>query len=302
MVLALLIIYLTPFRAERVEIVKENGESIVYLLGDVLIEQEDTRISCHQAKLNETRGTVLLQDTVLIRDSNGEIQAEHAIYYFDQRYSVLRGNVVMTSPDQIISADSLDYDGEKRFVRMYRNVRLEDTKNRVVAYGGEGWYDLESENGSLIKQPRIEMQREGKTPMIINAHEFLLKNKENLCYGYDSIIGEIDSIKIFCDTIVYHINQDKGYMTNPLVKEKQNELTGVAGEFGLKNKTIDYFKVDSGFASYWTNEGAHNIIEGASINIVFKDGRAFKVLVEGNPRGKLFLKENRENVGDQGID
>ncbi len=301
MVLLLVFFFLTPFRADRVEMIKENGESVVYLLGNVIIEQDDTRISCHKAKLNENRGTVQLQDTVLIKDNKGEIRADYATYYFDKRYSFLQGNVVMVSGTQTISAESLEYYGDRQFVRMYHNVRLDDTENRIVAYGGEGWYELDSENGRLFNQPRIEMQREEKTPIIIHAREFFVKNKENLCYGYDSVAGEIDSIKIFCDTITYHLNQDRGYMTNPLVQEKQNELKGLSGEFGLKKKVIDYFRVNSGIANYWTNEGAHNIIEGESINIMFQDGRAFKIFVEGNPRGRLYLKEKEADVSNQGI-
>ncbi|MGB9720458.1 MAG: OstA-like protein [bacterium] len=298
MVFLLFFLSTTPFRADRVEIVKQNGETVVYLLGNVEIEQEQTKITCLEAELNETRGLVVLNDSVLIKDNNGQIYANNAIYFLQEKTAVLRKNVRMISGNQIIMADSLNYDSSKRFVKMHQNIHLEDTKNKVVAYGGEGWYDLNSEIGSLTKKPKIEITRENKTPMIINAREFLLKNKEEVCLGYDSVIGVIDSITLFCDTITYDTKRDSGFMNNPLVVEKNNELKGITGEFGLKNKTIDYFKVFSGLASYWTNEGAHNIIEGSSINIVFQDGRAFRVFVEGNPKGKLYLKEEKENAGD----
>lgn len=288
----------TPFNAERVEIVKENGENIVYLLGNVEIQQEDIKISCNEARLNETKGIVLLKDSVLIKDNNGEIRAENAVYYLDEKISVLRGNVRLISEDRIISADSLNYDGEKRFVKMYHNVRLEDLKNNLIAYGGEGSYDLNTEIGNLIKMPRLEILRENKKPMTLTAKEFLIKTKEELCYGYDSVVVVIDSIKLLCDTISYNIKKDNGSMIKPVVTEKNNELKGVTGEFGLKNKNIDYLKIFSGMASYWTAQGSHNIIEGNSIKILFQEGRAFKVQVEGEPKGKLYLKEQEENAGD----
>ncbi len=298
MIVILMLFITTPFNAERVEIVKENGENIVYLLGNVEIQQEDTKISCNEARLNETRGIVILKDSVLIKDNNGEIRAGNAVYYLDEKISVLRGNVRLLSEDRIISADSLNYDGEKRFVKMYHNVRLEDLKNNLIAYGGEGSYDLNTEIGNLIKMPRLEILRENKTPMTITAKEFLIKNREELCYGYDSVVGVIDSINLLCDTISYNIKKDNGAMIKPVVTEKNNELKGMTGEFGLKNKTIDYFKIFSGMASYWTEQGSHNIIEGNSIKILFQEGRAFRVQVEGNPKGKLYLKEQEENAGD----
>lgn len=298
MIILLILFNTTPFNAERVEIIRENGENIVYLLGNVEIYQEDTKISCNEARLNETRGIVLLKDSVLIKDKNGEIRAENAIYYLGEKASILRGNVKLISEDQIISADSLNYDGERRYVTMHYNVRLEDLKNNLIAYGGEGSYDLDAEIGILMKEPRLEILRENKPPMIITAKEFLVKNKEELCYGYDSVIGVIDSINLFCDTISYNIKKDNGSLVKPVVNEKNNELKGISGEFGLKDKNIDYFQIFSGFASYRTEEGSLNIIEGNSIKILFQEGKAFKVQVEGNPKGKLYLKEQRENAGD----
>ncbi len=87
-------------------------------------------------------------------------------------------------------------------------------------------------------------------------------------------------------------------MKMPVAVEKNNELKGSSGEFGLKDKTIDYFKVYSGIASYWTADSAHNVIEGECINIIFQDGRAIKIRVEGNPKGRLYLNREKKNAGD----
>ncbi|MGQ9702600.1 MAG: LptA/OstA family protein [bacterium] len=298
MIILLILLNTTPFNADRVEIVKENGANIVYLLGNVEIQHGDTRIFCNEAQLNETRGTVLLKDSILIKDEDSEIRAENAIYYLGEKVSILRGNVKLNSADQVISADSLNYDGERRYITMYHNVRLEDLRNHLIAYGGEGCYDLNTEIGSLMVEPKLEIFRDDKMPITITAREFLIKNKEEICYGYDSVAGVIDSINLFCDTITYNIKTHNGSMVNPVVMEKNNELKGLSGEFGLKDNTIEYFKIFSGVANYWTEEGSHNIIMGNSIKIFFQEGRAFKVRIEGEPKGKLYLKEQKENAGD----
>jgi lipopolysaccharide export system protein LptA len=298
MILLIIFLNTTPFKADRVEIVNENGESLVNLSGNVLIEQESTMISCIKAQLNEKKMFVILKDSICIKEPAGEIRADNAIYFFDKEIGTLRGNVRLKSEDQIFSADSLDYDGKKRIVWMYKNVYLKDIKNNAVAHCQEGWYNLDEEVGSLIKKPEIEIKREDRPPIIINAREFLLKTKENLCYGYDSVIVKLDSITLFCDTIIYNMKKNAGYVLNPLAVEKNNELKGRTGEFGLKDNTIDYFKVSPGIASYWTNEGNHNVIEGDTINILFKEGRAFRIKVVGNPNGTLYLKKEKANAGD----
>ncbi len=298
MIFIIPLLAIMPFRAERVEIANQNGERIVYLLGNVQIEQESTQIRCFEAQLNETKNYVFLKDSVSIKDQNGEIKANSALYFFDKKFSVLKGAVKLISENQIISADSLEYEEEKRMVKMFKNIILEDTKNKIISYGNEGWYDLNAEIGSLTKNPKVEIHREDKSPITIKAREFLLKNKENLCLGYDSVIVLIDSITLYCDTVSYDFKKETGFISKPLVIEKSNKLKGIKGEFGLKNKTINCFKVSSGIASYWTNEGAHNIIEGESINIFFQEGRAIRVKVEGNPKGRLHLKEQKKNAGD----
>lgn len=298
MIILLILLNTTPFNADRVEIVKENGANIVYLLGNVEIQQGDTKIFCNEAQLNEIRGTVLLKDSILIKDENGEIRAENAIYYLEEKVSILRGNVKLISEDQIITADSLNYDSERRYVTMHHNVRIEDLRNNLIAYGGEGWYDLNEEIGKLVVRPKLEIFRNDKIPITITARAFLIKTKEELCYGHDSVVGMIDSINLFCDTIIYNIKTRNGSMVNPVVIEKNNELKGLSGEFGLKDNTIEYFKIFSGVANYWTEEGSHNIIMGNSIKIFFQEGRAFKVRVEGKPKGELYLKEQKENAGD----
>ncbi len=266
-------------------------------MGNVVIEQEGILIKCNEARLNETEGNVLLKDSVFIKDQNGELRADNALYYFDNKLGILSGNVLLSQKGQTISAESLDYDGIKRFVRMKKNVKIVNLSDNQYAYAEEGWYDLEKEEGSLEKNPHLELMREEKSPIMVWAKRFFLLNKLNKFFGYDSVVGLIDSITIFCDTIEYELNKDKGFLKNPVVREQNNQLSGSSGEFGLKDKEIEYFKVLNGNADYWTREGSRNIISGSTITILFNNSRAHRVIVEGEPRGLLYLKQ-RENAGD----
>ncbi len=291
------LISLTPFRADRVEITKEGGESIVYLFGNVIIEQEGTTITCLEAQLNETRGSVLLKDSVLIQSPDGQIRANNATYYFDTKLGLLWGDVSLSHREQIFTADSLNYDGLRKTIRMKNNIKIEDLKNREIAYGQDGWYEIDEERGVLTKGPYLEILREDKSPIVIRAREFFLLNRENRFFGYDSIEGIIDSVTIFCDTIEYNLKEDRGFLKRPVVKEKNNELRGDSGEFLLRDKDIEYFKVYNGKGDYWSRDNSHNLVEGLVITIQFEQSRAKRVIVEGNPKGLLKLKE-KEDVKD----
>lgn len=298
-----LIFTLTPFTADKVEIIKEDGVSIDYLLGNVIIEQESTKITCHEARLNETAGNVILNENVKIKDKTGELEAQFGSYYFKEKKAYLAGKVILSTENEIISSDSLSYDGVKRFVRMFNNVKIIDKKNKLTADGGEGWYDLEKEQGNLVQKPSVEIERSSgdtitkeRAPMRVTAREFELNTKENRFYGFDSVIAIIDSITVFCDTFFYNLQKKDGLVTRPIVVEKENELKGREGQFKLKNEDIEYFTVHEGGARYYTKEGSKNVIEGQTITILFKESKAIKIFVQGTPKGVLTLKKKKEDV------
>jgi lipopolysaccharide export system protein LptA len=292
---------LTPFVADKVEIIRENGESTVHLLGNVVIEDEQTIITCAEARLNDTKGVVVLYHDVKIVDENGEIHANAATYYFREKRGYLSGDVVLLTREETIRADSLHYNGMSGFVEMFSNVQIDEPKNNLVAYGQKGSYDLREEQGYLTAEPRMEIFREDRSPLTISAREFALIVSDNLLYGFDSVIAIIDSITIYSDTFEYNLKTERGNLVQPIIIDRENELTGESGQFQLKNKNIESFSVEQGWSKYITDEGSKNVISGSQINIIFTEGKASKICVDGEPQGNLYLKQEGtvEDVEDE---
>jgi len=298
-VLIIILLCITPFSADKVEIIKENGESIVHLSGNVVIEDERARITCSEAYLNETKDYVALIQEVTIVDRNGQINTDFARYYFKDRKGYLTGNVSLQRTDQIITSDSLYYSGLEDHVEMFGNVKIEDHENNLIAYGSRGWYNLQEDEGYLVDHPFLDIIRENREPIKINALRFKLNNSSNVFYGFDSVVALIDSITVHCDTFVYDLNTENGSMTRPLIVEDKNELKGESGQFKMNNKSIESLSVQKGMSQYYTKEGSINIIEGETIDIIFEDGKASHIIVEGKPKGILHLKQREDNAGDQ---
>lgn len=289
----------TPFSADKVEIIKQEGTSVIHLLGNVKIEDEHLKIACSEASLHEAENYVILIDDVSIIDENGKIHAGFAVYYFDEKKGYLRDSVVLFTGSEIIRADSLYYDGVDELVQMFGDVTIEDKKNDLMAYGGQGWYNLAKDEGYLMEGPRLEIMRENKEPMRVNAQEFKLLAESNEFFGFDSVTVVFDSITVYCDTFSFDLKEDHGTMVNPVVLEKNNELRGETGQFKMKDKQIESFSVHRGWSTYYTDEGSKNIVEGKEINIIFRDGEAIKIIVNGEPSGILRLKRKEENAGNE---
>jgi lipopolysaccharide assembly outer membrane protein LptD (OstA) len=297
--LLIILLCVTPFTADRVEIINEQGVSIVHLLGNVTIEDEDIKITCSEASLHESEDYVVLVDDISIVDKSGEIKADFAVYHFNDKKGYLKDSVALLTGNEIITADSLFYDGVEELVQMFKDVTIEDKKNNLTAHGEEGWYNLRDDEGYLSKSPRLEIARENKDPMKVNAHEFRLLTNSNQFFGYDSVVAIIDSITVFCDTFLYNLKDDHGSMKNPFVVEKENELKGESGKFEMKNKEIETFSVHRGWSQYYTEEGSKNVVEGEEISIVFHDGKAIKIIVDGEPKGVLRLKRSTDDAGNE---
>jgi lipopolysaccharide assembly outer membrane protein LptD (OstA) len=296
--LLIILLCTTPFSADRVEIIREQEERVVHLLGNVVIEDEKTRITCDEAFFHETQNYVILLKNVSIVDGNGEMKAQTALYYFEDMQGYLTGSVSLHRTDQTISADSLYYSGRDARVEMFSNVTIEDQKNNVRAIGGRGWYDLQLDDGYLLEHPLMNINRENKDPIRITALMFKLDTDSNQFYGIDSVVALVDSITIYCDTFTYHVDSARGEMAQPFVVDEKNTLKGDRGQFRMKDNEIESFSVEHGWSRYYTDEGSRNVVEGKQIRIVFSNGKATRIEVDGEPEGVLYLK-GEEGAGNK---
>lgn len=289
---------LAPFSADKVEIVKENGESIVHLLGNVNIEDEQTKITCSQARFNETKNYAVLTKNIHIVDQQGEINADFATYDFNSKQGFLKENVFLVRKNETFSSDSLVYDGMKHHVEMFSSVVIEDTDSTLRAFGTYAWYDLEEEVGFLMDNPSLEILREERSPMFVQAQRFRLDNKMNLLYGFDSVVATIDSVVVTCDTFIYDVKAENGTMMKPVITEVNNQLIGKTGRFVMRDNDIESLSVYDGWSEYYTEKGTKNVVEGEEITILFDDGHATRIIVTGAPKGVVHMREGKADAGD----
>ncbi len=298
MAILFMLVALTPFSADRIEIYQENGERIVHLIGNVVIEGQATKITCDEAKISEEHGWVNLIHDVELLGRSGLVKAQKAIYYFNDDRGYLSDSVSIITPDERISSDSLYYDGAQDSVEMYGNVLIEDEENKLLVSGTQGWYNLSRDEGLLLGEPKLQILRQEKEPITVYANTFKLRTNEYQFYGFDSVRALIDSIVVHCDTFSYNLQDETGTMINPVIHEKRNELKGERGCFGMKDKEIQTLSVTNGQSVYYTEEGSKNVVEGRSISILFDKGVATTIKVAGQPRGLLFLKRSEQSAGD----
>jgi hypothetical protein len=120
----------------------------------------------------------------------------------------------------------------------------------------------------------------------------------DLLYGFDSVVAIIDSVVVTCDTFVYDVKTEHGTMTKPVITEIDNQLVGETGRFVMKDNDIESLSVHNGWSEYYTEKGTKNVVEGEEITIVFDDGHATRIIVTGDPKGVVHMREGKADAGN----
>lgn len=290
MILILWLIVISPFSADKVEIINEGNEQIVKLLGNVIIEEKDAKITCYEAVIYEGKDLAVLNGKVKIADTTGTIEADTAYHYLKELRSILKGNVVLKNKAREIYADSLVYTKKNELAQAYGRVRFVDTAQKFNALGKLGTYDLRRGKGRLEGTPQAFVQREGKSPIEINSKYLEFDERLSAIIARDSVKVQIDSLYVTGDTLTYYVNSKTGLITNLNIVERTNTMSGLSGRFTLRDSKLDEFEVSTGQGVYHTEEGTKNEITGGRITFKFKDGKTTAIEVVDSPEGLLFLK------------
>ncbi len=291
MIVLLFMVTMSPFTADKVEIINGPDGSVVRLVGEVAIQTPTAKITCQEATIYEARNLAVLSGTVKIVDSNSTVEADTAYHYLQGSMSVLKRNVALHRQARSIFADSLVYDRGREQADAFGNVRMVDTVQKFAASSSIGTYDLRRGIGVMRGQPRALVDRAEKPPIEVTSKTLEYQERTNMMFARDSVAVRIDSMLITGDTLRYDINAKEGWISNIVMTEQENRVTGDAGRFELVDDQLSEFEVRSGQGTYLTREGSQNDIAGGSMLFRFSGGRATEIVVTGAPKGYLHLRQ-----------
>ncbi len=285
------LIWVSPFTADKVEIINLPGERVVKLAGNVIIDATPARIFCSEARVYEDRDLAILTGRVKIIDTASSVEADTAYHYLKGERSILKGNVTLFSGSRSIYAESLIYDRVKKFVQAFDSVKFVDTMQKFTSLGNRGSYDLKMGIGRLEDQPCAWIERKDKSPIYVWSRVFEYNAKKNWIVAYDSVRIVIDSIEVSGDSLRYEIDKKIGLIEKIRLTEANNSITGGSGRFALADENLSEFDVNQGQGVYITREGVKNEISGGLMRFKFNNGKAVAIEVYDRPRALLYLKK-----------
>ncbi|MCF8412928.1 MAG: LPS export ABC transporter periplasmic protein LptC [Melioribacteraceae bacterium] len=195
-----------------------NGENVRIVDGNVVITQQDVRITCDKAIQYFTQKKIELIDNVVITQDSVKIETEKAFYFSDSKYAFTETFLTLQKGNSNLEADRGEYFTEEELAIFYGNVSLVDTSTNLKSQ--KLYYYSEIEKIIAIRDVNV----------------------------FD------DSSSLFADSLIYYRNSKfTNAFKNVSILDIANRLTIFGEEFlseGDSNKTIItgspfLFQVDS---------------------------------------------------------
>ena len=111
------------------EVVRKNGESIRYLIDDVVFTQDNTIVYCDSAVYQKRINQMMAYDHVKIINDSTTITSNSLFYEGNERMAQLRGNVLYQRGYQELITENFDYALDTEVAHYFSGGKFIDTTN-----------------------------------------------------------------------------------------------------------------------------------------------------------------------------
>ena len=218
--------------------------------------------------------------------------AETVIYcengWYDTRREICQFNrhARISSGSNILSGDSIYYDGERGFGEVFRNVSISDTTSNYRITGNYGWHERDSER-SFVTGEALMTQAMDKDSLFLHA-DTLRAAPETPDFkritAYRSARFFKSDLQGKADSLVYLQSDSTIYFyKEPVLWSDENQLTGDSIRIKTFEGKIDKLVLNgNAFIVSEVAPDKFNQIKGRNMNGVFRENKLRTVYVNGN--------------------
>lgn len=269
-----------------------------YLFGDVVLLSTENKAFCDSLRYNASTKIAYFISPTRMFGKDNQIFTNAGFYNTGIETAVLSGNVKLCNKEQVLTADSIHYDRNKRHGKAWNNVVFVDTVNNFIVSGN---YMEHYENGgtSIVTDSNL-------LTVIDDNSDSLYLHCDTLMVDIDTA-GNITGIRAFnhakfyhkdlqgaCDSISYIAEDSMLIMYyNPVLWSDAYQLTADTIRFtkiDSSNSTIEL--QNSGFiVGGLFNDTEFNQIKGINITGYMFDRNLNTVDINGNAECVYYLQE-----------
>lgn len=274
-----------------------------YLYQNVQLRNPSYKMDCDSLRYNASSSIAyFISPTRLISEEN-TIYTESGLYNTNADVTILHGNVVLTSKDQTLTADSIFYDKTLRFGKAWYNAVFTDTSNHFI-----------------VKGNYLEHHEKGGTSIATDSNLviYIDDNKDTLFLHCDTLLVDFDTasnptlaraffhtkflhkdIQGACDSMIYNVTDSILIMYyNPVFWADNYQLSGDTIRFHILDSihsTLELCK--SGFIVGGLFENTEfNQIKGLNIKGFMTEKNLNRVDIIGNAECVYYVQEENDEL------
>lgn len=273
-----------------------------FFRGDVELKNPEYTVLSDTLRYNtiSERSYFVGPTTILSEDT--EIYCENGWYDSKTEICQFNKNARVSSEQNILSGDSIYYDGKRGFGEVFGNVEIRDTVNKYTINGNYGWHEQLSEKSLVTGDARMIQQFENDSLFLhADTLQALPDGKEfrkvlahhNVRFFKPDLQGKSDSLAFAGrDSMIY-------FFGDPVLWSQSNQLTADSIRIRSFDGTIDkLFMKGNAFIASEALPARYNQIKGREMTGIFIDNELRKVYVNGNGE-TIYFPENEDGTANE---
>jgi lipopolysaccharide export system protein LptA len=296
---ALVVLFLVHFApaaqitARRMELVRTSEGEAAIFRDSVVITDQTTRIDAGVARMYEARGLAVISEQVLITSPDALIRADSARYDLNDHRAELFGNVRVEQESLDILAPHLIHLARDRLVIADGGVTLHGRTRPFRITGGRGRYDLAGDVGLVEAEPVLTWTRDADTARVTGDRMHWYES-ESRAVVEGNVSIRSGASELLCDTVVFLSGPDSGLaLGRPRMKDRSSNATGDTMVFFVRGGALEQVSVHGRATGQYRTEGGDLIdVAGRSIDVRISGGDVEQIAISRLWSGQLVRKGN----------
>lgn len=289
---ALLILSVLEFEADKMENLREGAGRTTHLIGNVHLYEEKLDIRGAQAWFKPAEQSLIVYDSLRIKAQDADITADSLWFETDTRISHLYRRVVVERGNTEIRAPQITIHHRTRTAEVPYGAQIRDLKEDILVTGDEVSYSLEDDKGTIERNPRLREDRDSSGFQITSKRMHLDQGAKSASAAENVRIVTEDAT-VYCDTLVLFYERDFGHaFGNTAIESPEGRIEADSADFKLAGRDLEEIFLYPWVITRYRAEAEDSVVvESPYLTIDLSKKNAEIMIFTGGARGTYFWRE-----------
>jgi len=271
---------------------------------DVVLTNPDYTMKSDTLRYNTITKTAFFLGPSIIISKTDYIYCENGWYDTDKEKAQFSINALLVTSQQKLTGDSLFYDRNAKVGRAFRNVRLIDTSQKSIIFGGYAEFKQEKSEALVTIDPTYARIVDNDT-LFIAADTLYHRDIDSV----DNFLNAYHHVKIFKSDLQAmsdsaSLNTKDSLLQlfkNPMLWSTRSQATSKLIKVYVGKSTLNGFKLESNAFLIQQvdslNPDKYNQLTGRSIEGLIRNDTVRKVIINGNAEALYYVKNKNAIAG-----